>query len=314
MKGTILVILILAAFIVVSSSTFVLHQTQQAVIVQLGRPVRTITEPGLHYKIPFIQEARIFDKRILEWDGRPRSLTTLDKVSIYVDATARWKIIDPLKYLETVEGNELIAQARLDNFIEGAVKDFIADNTLIELVRSTNRNIVTTGIDEAGVEVRSITETPSIEKGRNTLAGEILGRAKDDAAPLGIELVDVRIKGVNYVESVRQKVYERMRAERMQIAARFRSLGEGEKSRILGDMEFELKTIISGADKTALEIIGDADAKATAIYASAYNRDPEFYAFTKTLDVYKKAFDKNTSFILSSENEFLKYLKGVEGR
>ena len=314
MKGTILVILILAAFIVVSSSTFVLHQTQQAVIVQLGRPVRTITEPGLHYKIPFIQEARIFDKRILEWDGRPRSLTTLDKVSIYVDATARWKIIDPLKYLETVEGNELIAQARLDNFIEGAVKDFIADNTLIELVRSTNRNIVTTGIDEAGVEVRSITETPSIEKGRNTLAGEILGRAKNDAAPLGITLVDVRIKGVNYVESVRQKVYERMRAERMQIAARFRSLGEGEKSRILGDMEFELKTIISGADKKALEIVGDADAKATAIYASAYNRDPEFYAFTKTLDTYKKAFGKNTSFVMSSENEFLKYLKGVEGR
>ena len=314
MKRSILVILILAAFIVGSSSTFVLHQTQQAVIVQFGRPVRSISEPGLHYKIPFIQEARIFDKRILEWDGRPRSLTTLDKVSIYVDATARWRIVNPLKYLETVEGNELIAQARLDNYIEGAVKDFIADNTLIELVRSTNRNIVTTGIDEAGVEVRTITETPSIEKGRNTLAGEILSRAKDDAAPLGIELVDVRIKGVNYVESVRQKVYERMRAERMQIAARFRSLGEGEKSRILGDMECELKTIISGADKKALEIVGDADAKATAIYASAYNRDPEFYAFTKTLETYKKAFSKNTSIVMSSENEFLKYLKGVEGR
>ena len=314
MKGSILVILILAAFIVVSSSTFVLHQTQQSVIVQLGRPVKTITEPGLHFKIPFIQNVRIFDNRILEWDGRPRSLTTLDKVSIYVDATARWKIVNPLKYLETVEGNELIAQARLDNFIEGAVKDFIADNTLIELVRSSNRSIVTTGIDETGVEVRSIMETPSIEKGRNTLAGEILNRARRDAAPLGIELVDVRIKGVNYVESVRQKVYERMRAERMQIAARFRSLGEGEKSRILGDMEFELKTIISGADRRALEIVGTADAKATAIYAAAYNRDPEFYAFTKTLDTYRKTLGKNTSLVMSSESEFLKYLKGVEGR
>ena len=314
MKRTILVVLILAAFIVVSSSTFVLHQTQQCVIVQLGRPIRTISEPGLHYKIPFIQEARIFDKRILEWDGRPRSLTTLDKVSIYIDATARWRIADPLKYLQSVEGNELIAQARLDNFIEGAVKDFIADNTLIELVRASNRDIVSTGVDEQGIEVRSILETPHIEKGRNTLAGEILTRAKKDAAPLGIELVDVRIKGVNYVESVRQKVYERMRAERMQIAARFRSLGEGEKSRILGDMEFELKTIISGADRKALEIMGDADAKATAIYAAAYNRDPEFYSFTKTLETYKTTLDKKTSLIMSSESEFLKYLKGVEGR
>lgn len=314
MKRGILVIIILGVFILVSSSTFVLHQTQQTVIIQLGRPVRTITEPGLHYKIPFIQEARIFDKRILEWDGRPRSLTTLDKVSIYVDATARWKIINPLMYLETVEGSELIAQARLDNFIEGAVKDFIADNTLIELVRSSNRDIVTTGIDETGVEVRSTMETSRIEKGRNALAGEILRRAKNDAVSLGIELVDVRIKGVNYVESVRQKVYERMRAERMQIAARFRSLGEGEKSRILGDMEFELKTIISGADRKALEIMGDADAKATAIYARAYNRDPEFYAFTKTLETYRNTLGKNTSLVMSSDNEFLKYLKGVEGR
>ncbi len=312
MKRIILIILILAAFIVVSSSTFVLHQTQQSVIVQFGRPVRSITEPGLHFKIPLIQDARIFDKRILEWDGRPRSLTTLDKVSIYIDAVARWKIADPLLYLETVEGNELIAQARLDNFIEGAVKDFIADNTLIELVRTSNRDIVTTGIDEFGVEVRSTKETPRIEKGRNALANEILIRAKKDAALLGIELVDVRIKGVNYVESVRQKVYERMRAERMQIAARFRSLGEGEKSRILGDMEFELKTIISGADRKALEIMGKADATATAIYARAYNRDPEFYSFTKTLDTYRSTLGKNTSLVMSSENEFLKYLKGVK--
>ena len=312
MKRIILIILILAAFIVVSSSTFVLHQTQQSVIVQFGRPVRSITEPGLHFKIPLIQDARIFDKRILEWDGRPRSLTTLDKVSIYIDAVARWKIADPLLYLETVEGNELIAQARLDNFIEGAVKDFIADNTLIELVRTSNRDIVTTGIDEFGVEVRSTKETPRIEKGRNALANEILIRAKKDAALLGIELVDVRIKGVNYVESVRQKVYERMRAERMQIAARFRSLGEGEKSRILGDMEFELKTIISGADRKALEIMGKADAIATAIYARAYNRDPEFYSFTKTLDTYRSTLGKNTSLVMSSENEFLKYLKGVK--
>lgn len=314
MKRSILIIIIVAAFIVASSSTFVLDQTQQAVIVQFGKPVRSITEPGLHFKTPFVQNVRVFDNRILEWDGRPRSLTTLDKVSIYIDATARWKIVNPLLYLQSVEGNELIAQARLDNFIEGAVKDFIADNTLIELVRSSNREIVTTGIDEQGVEVRSIKETPNIEKGRNTLAGEILARAKNDAAPLGIELVDVRIKGVNYVESVRQKVYERMRAERMQIAARFRSLGEGEKSRILGDMEFELKTIISGADRKALEIMGKADAKATAIYAAAYNRDPEFYAFTKTLDTYKITLDNKTSLIMSSDNEFLKYLKGVEGR
>ena len=314
MKRSILAILILAVVITLSSATFILDQTEQAVIVQFGRPVKSYTEPGLHFKTPFIQNARIFEKRILEWDGRPRSLTTLDKVSIYVDATARWKIADPLMYLQTVEGNELIAQARLDNFIEGAVKDFIADNTLIELVRSTNRDIVTTGIDEDGKEIRSIMDTPSIEKGRDKLAGEILQRAKDDAASLGIDLVDVRIKGVNYVESVRLKVYERMRAERMQRAARFRSLGEGEKSRILGDKEYELQRITSEANRKALEIMGEADAEATAIYAAAYNRDPNFYTFTKTLETYRTALDSKTSLILSGKSEFLKYLKGVKGR
>ena len=314
MKGSVLAILILAAVITFSSATFILDQTEQAVIVQFGRPVKSYTEPGLHFKTPFVQNARIFEKRILEWDGRPRSLTTLDKVSIYVDATARWKIADPLMYLQSVEGNELIAQARLDNFIEGAVKDFIADNTLIELVRSTNRDIVTTGIDEDGKEIRSIMDTPSIEKGRDKLAGEILKRAKDDAASLGIDLVDVRIKGVNYVESVRQKVYERMRAERMQRAARFRSLGEGEKSRILGDKEYELQKIISEATRKALEIMGEADAEATKIYAAAYNRDPEFYTFTKTLETYRTALDSKTSLILTGDSEFLKYLKGVKGK
>ena len=314
MKRSILVILILAVVITFSSATFVLNETEQAVIVQFGRPVQSYTDPGLHFKTPFVQNVRIFEKRILEWDGRPRSLTTLDKVSIYVDATARWRIADPLMYLQSVEGNELIAQARLDNFIEGAVKDFIADNTLIELVRSTNRDIVTTGIDEEGKEIRSIMDTQSIEKGRDKLAGEILKRAKGDAVSLGIDLVDVRIKGVNYVESVRLKVYERMRAERMQRAARFRSLGEGEKSRILGDKEYELQRITSEANRKALEIMGEADAEATAIYAAAYNRDPDFYTFTKTLETYRTALDSKTSLILSGDSEFLKYLKGVKGR
>lgn len=314
MKTRVLIILAVVALIILSQSTFVLDPTKQAVIIQLGNPVKVYTDPGLHFKIPFIQEARIFEKRLLEWDGRPRSLTTLDKVSIYIDTTARWKIMDPLLYLQSVEGNELIAQARLDNFIEGAVKDYIADNTLIELVRSTNREIVTTGIDEDGNEIRSILETQEISKGRGAIAGDILGRAKDNAKSLGIDLVDVRIKGVNYVESVRQKVYERMRAERQQIAARFRSLGEGEKSKILGDKEFELSLIISDADKQALTIRGKADASATAIYARAYNRDPEFYAFTKTLETYRLALDSKTSLVLSSDSEFLKYLKSVSGR
>jgi len=309
-----LIILVVLGFVVFSASTFVLDPTKQAVIIQLGNPIRVVTEPGLHFKIPFIQEARIFDRRLLEWDGRPRSLTTLDKVSITIDTTARWKILDPLLYLQSVEGNELIAQARLDNFIEGAVKDYIADNTLIELVRSTNREIVSTGIDEDGNEVRSVLETPKISIGRGAIAAEILRRAKEDATSLGIDLIDVRIKGVNYVESVRQKVYERMRAERQQIAARFRSLGEGEKSRILGDKEFDLNLIISEADKKALTIRGIADAEVTAIYAKAYNRDPEFYAFTKTLETYLIALDSKTSLVLGSDNEFLKYLKGVSGR
>ena len=192
------------------------------------------------------------------------------------------------------------------------MKDFIADNTLIELVRSTNRDIVTTGIDEDGKEIRSIMDTPSIDKGRDKLAGEILKRAKGDAASLGIDLVDVRIKGVNYVESVRQKVYERMRAERMQRAARFRSLGEGEKSRILGDKEFELQSIISGANRKALEIMGRADAEATKIYAAAYNRDAGFYAFLKSLETYEITADPSSILILTTDSELLRFMKSKQ--
>jgi len=302
-------ILGLVVLIVLINAVFIVDQTQQAVVVQFGKPIREITTPGLSIKIPFVQQVVTFDKRLLQWDGRPTRIPTLDKKYIWVDTCARWKIVSPLGFLESVEGSESIAQAKLDNIIEGAVRNRIADNALIEVVRNTNRPMFTTEVSSGGEEVRVQKEVEEIEVGREEITRTILRDAAEKSLTLGIELVDVRIKRINYVESVRDRVFERMIAERLQMAAQYRSQGEGEKSKILGDKEIQLKTILSQAYEEAQKIRGRADAEATQIYARAYNRDPDFYSFFKTLETYEKTLDESTWLILTTESDYLKYLK-----
>jgi membrane protease subunit HflC len=306
-----LIILGIVILIILSNAIFIVDQTQQAMVIQFGRPIREVTEPGLKIKLPIIQQVVTFDKRLLQWDGRPTRIPTRDKKYIWVDTCARWRIISPLKFLESVEGSEAIAQSKLDNIIEGAMRDRIADNELIEVVRNSNRAMYTGQVSAGGVEIRVQKEVGEIEVGREMITRAILEDAAEKTLPLGIELVDVRIKRINYVESVRERVFERMIAERLQMAAQYRSQGEGEKSKILGDKEIQLKTILSQAYQESQGIKGQADAEATKIYAEAYNKDPEFYSFVRTLELYKNTLDKNTWLILTTDSDYLKYLKSL---
>jgi membrane protease subunit HflC len=310
-KIVLLSVVVIIGLIVISNALFIVDQTQQAMVIQFGRPIREVTEPGLKIKLPIVQQVVTFDKRLLQWDGRPTRIPTLDKKYIWVDTCARWRIISPLKFLESVEGSEAIAQSKLDNIIEGAVRDRIADNPLIEVVRNSNQPIYTTQVSSGGEEVRVQKEVEEIEVGRERITRAILEDAAEKTLALGIELVDVRIKRINYVESVRERVFERMIAERLQMAAQYRSQGEGEKSKILGDKEIQLKTILSQAYRQAQEIKGAGDAEATKIYAGAYNKDPEFYSFVKTLEIYGNTLDENTWLILTTDSDYLKYLKSI---
>lgn len=308
-KMILMVFVVIIVLICLNDALFTVDQTQQAIITQFGNPIRDVTDPGLKIKMPFIQQERYFDKRLLEWDGRPTRIPTRDKKYILVDTCARWRIISPIKFLQSVEGSEEIAQSKLDNIIEGSVRNFISDNLLDEVVRNSNRSILTTQISTDGEEIRVSKEVDEIKIGREKITRIILKDAAEKTLSLGIELVDVRIKRINYVEAVRQTVFERMIAEREQMAAQYRSQGEGEKSKILGDMEIQLKTILSAAYRQSQEIKGKADAEATKIYAEAYNKDPDFYSFVKTLESYKKTLNKDTWLILTTDSDYLKYLK-----
>jgi len=313
-KNVLIIVGALFGLIIISSALFTVDQTQQAIITQFGRPVREVSEPGLKIKIPFIQHVSYFDKRLLQWDGRPTRIPTRDKRYIWVDTCARWRINSSLKFLQSVEGSESIAQSKLDNIIEGAVRNYISDNELIEVVRNSNRPIYSTQVTAGGKEVRVQKKVAEIKVGREKITRVILENAAKKTLPLGIELVDVRIKRINYVESVRQRVFERMIAERLQMAAQYRSQGEGEKSKILGDKEIQLKTILSQAYRKSQEIKGKADAEATKIYAGAFGKDPEFYSFVKTLETYKNTLDKDTWLILTTNSDYLKYLKSLAPR
>ncbi|MDH4205102.1 MAG: protease modulator HflC, partial [Desulfobacteraceae bacterium] len=257
-----------------------------------------------------IQNATYFPKNLLEWDGDPGQVPTLDKTYIWVDAFARWRIVDPITFFQTVN-NTTSAQGRLDDIIDPAVRNLITENRLIETVRKSNRELDTY---EIGLE--DIKERPSyrIVTGREKIAKQILEQAQPKLAKFGIELVDVKIKRINYVEQVRDSVYGRMIAERKQIAEKFRSEGKGEARKILGEKERDLKKITSEAYKIAEEIKGKADAESTKLYAEAYGVDPDFYSFAKTLEIYSDALDKDSSLVLSTDSEFFKYLKGYSGK
>jgi membrane protease subunit HflC len=307
-KSIFLIPLAIIVFVIYGAA-YSVDETEQVVITQFGRIVgEPKTDPGLKFKIPFIQKANYFNKNLLEWDGDPGQIPTLDKTFIWVDTFARWKIVDPIKFFQTVN-NRFAAVGKLNDIIDPAVRNFITSHHLIETVRKSNRELDTAeiGLEESNRKTRV---TYSIRVGRQKITQGILEQAQPKLTPFGIELVDVKIKRINYVEEVRKSVYGRMIAERNQIAEKFRSEGKGEAQKILGEKERDLQEIESEAFKRAQKIKGNADAEATIIYAEAYGRDPEFYSFVQTLEIYREALDKNSSLILSTDSEFLKYLKG----
>jgi membrane protease subunit HflC len=309
-KGPIILIVLLIVGVVVYQSAYIVTETQQVVVTQFGRIVGSpVVSPGLKFKVPFIQAANYFPKNLLDWDGDPGQIPTLDKTFIYVDAFARWKIVEPVKFFQTVN-NPFNAIGRLNDIIDPAVRDFITSNRLIEVVRNSNRELDTT---EVGREDEQDQRRPSmiISTGRQNITEGILKQAQPKLAQFGIELVDVKIKRINYVEEVRQSVYNRMIAERKQIAEKFRSEGKGEAQKIRGDKERELKLITSEAYRKAQEIKGVADAESTKLYAQAFGVDPEFYSFVRTLEIYRQSLDEKNSLVLSTESEFLKYFKSL---
>lgn len=301
-----IIVVVILGLIVIGGSLYTIDQTQQVVITQFGEPMGDpITEPGLHLKIPFVQKVNYFEKRILAWDGLPTQVPTKDKRYIWVDTTARWKIVDPLKFLESV-GREVTALGRLDDIIDSATRNQITNHLLYELVRDSGREFVET---EVSLEIEE--EIGIVQYGREKISRLILEEAALIVPQFGIELVDVRIKRLNYVEQVREGVYARMIAERKRVAEEYRSEGQGKRAEIEGRRAKELQRITSEAYRTAQEIKGKADAEATNIYADAYNKDPEFYTFLRTMEIYENTMDENTWLIMTSDADFYKYLKTI---
>ena len=308
MKMKMLIIPLVIILIAIFSGAYVIDETEQVVITQFGKSIGSArTAPGLYFKIPVIQQANFFPKNLLEWDGDAGQVPTLDKTFISVDTFARWKIVDPLKFFQTVN-NVMGAQARLDDIIDPAVRNFITSYPLIETVRDSNRELNTLEDGTEGDEEE--TNLGEITTGRGKITQGILNQAQPKLKDFGIELVDVEIKRLNYVEQVRKSVYARMIAERKQIAEKFRSEGEGESRIIEGNRDKELKKITSEAYKTAQEVMGKADAESTTLYAKAYDKDPEFYSFVKSLDVYRNVMDNKSFLLLSTNSDFLRYFKG----
>jgi membrane protease subunit HflC len=308
-----LILIILGALIllVLFSALYTLDETEQAIITQFGRPIGGAkTTPGLYIKVPFIQDVHMFDKRWLEWDGDANQITTKDKKFIWVDTYARWRIADPLKFFQSVR-DERGAQSRLDDIVDGETRNAVANTDLIEIVRSSNREFEITE-DLGALEAAEV--QPRVEGVRDELTRTILRQSSEVTPNFGIELVDVQFKRINYVEEVRAKVYERMISERQRIAERSRSEGQGRSAEIRGQKERELKFIESEAYRAAEEIRGKADAEATGIYAAAYNKDPSFYQFMKALETYRNSLDQNVTLILSSDSDFLTFLKSSNPR
>jgi len=298
------IILVAALLVVVWSGYYILPEGYQAVVTQFGKPVgEPETEAGLKFKIPFIQEVTYFDKKIQIWDGDPNQIPTNDKTYVFLDMTARWRIADPLRFLQSVK-TMTRAQSILDDILDGTVRDMVNQNNLVEIIRSSDWSPETmSGGNPEGAK-------EPVKLGRDKIATMIHDKASQITPQYGIELVDVMFKRVNYIETVRKKVYERMISERKRIAAEKRSLGEGQKAEIMGKVNRELKQILSKANRDAMEVKGKADAEAARIYAEAYSKDPEFYGFWKTLEAYSAGIGENTRLIVSSDSEFYKYLEG----
>ena len=306
-KSVLLLVLLFLVGIVLKSTFFEVNEGRQAIITQFGKPVgEPITDAGLHTKIPFIQEARFVDKRILSWDGYPNQIPTKDKKYIKVDTTARWKVVDALKFIQTVR-NESGAKARLDAILDSATRDVISNHNLVEAVR--NSNAIIQKIEEKKEEIQRMKAEgkPVIEEGvsgeiekilvgRENLSGMIVKSAEPELTAFGIELIDVQLRRISYEKSVESKVYERMTSERQRIAQKIRSIGQGEKAKIEGRLERDLREIRSQAYKKAQILRGKGEAKAVKIYAQSLSADPNFYQFLKTMEVYKNSIQERTKF------------------
>jgi membrane protease subunit HflC len=317
MKGKIALVILALLALVAYSSFFIVEEGQQAIVTQFGRPVsQPISQAGLHFKLPIIQMVHYFEKRLMKWDGSPGQIPTRDKKYIWVDTTARWRIKDPLLFLQTV-ANERGAHSRLDDIIDSVVRDLVSANLLVELVRSADwkpkaGQYAALGQGTTHQEEESEDSNYIVKIGRQAITRLMLSEAGKLTPNYGIELVDIQIKRINYIDTVRKRVFDRMISERQRIASQLRSEGEGRQAEIMGQMQKELARIRSGAFRRSQEIKGKADAEATAIYGQAYAKDPEFYALSRTLQAYEDYHTEATTLVLTTTSEFFKYLKGVK--
>jgi membrane protease subunit HflC len=309
-RNTILIVLGIIVAYLLYSSIYILDETQQAIVTQFGKPVgKARTEPGPNFKVPLIQKVQFFDKRYLKWDGDPNQVPTKDKKFIYVDTYARWEITDPLQFFIRLR-DERSGQTRLDDILDGETRNAVASFELLDIVRSTNRE---PDVSEQYMEELEVLEDISV--GREKIEARILERANQRTSDLGIRVLDFRFKRMNYVDDVRQNVYDRMISERNRIADQFRSEGQGEARNIEGSKERDLAQIQSEAFREAEKIQGRADAEATAIYAAAYNKNSQardLYTFLRAMESLEKSFDEKTSVILSTDSEIYKYLKSID--
>lgn len=301
------------ALLLTYAAAFTVDETEQAIVVQFGAPVGDpITEPGLHFRIPFIQEVRKFDKRLLVWDGDPNQIPTKEEQFIKVDTTARWRIVDPLRFLQSVS-NESHAQSRLNDILDSVVRDKIASTSLVNIVRSRDWQVSEEDLERAmpleGDDSQMEILLQQVEEGREELVQSILDTAKTQVLEYGIELVDIRIKRINYIESVQKQVFDRMIAERQRMAEQFRSEGEGRSSEIIGETERLVAEIRSEAERDAEIIRGQADAEATRIYNEAFADDPSFYEFYRTLDSYTESLGPDVVLVISSDSDYFKLLR-----
>ena len=311
MTRALLVVAVAVAAVVLLTSVYTLSETEQAVLTQFGRPVGGIVAtPGMHLKLPLIQNVHRFDRRWLEYDGDANEIPTRDKKYIWVDTYARWRISDALRFYQAVH-DERGGQSRLDDIVDGETRNAVASFDLIEIVRSSNRDFQLTGELEG---VGAAEAMAQIKAGREKIAAQILERAAKITPEFGVELVDVRFKRINYTESVQGAVFQRMIAERKRIAERSRSEGQGRAAEIRGQKERDVLAATSVGYKSAQELKGKADAKAAFVYARAYGRDPGFYEFFKAMDTLKLALDKDATVILSTDSELLRYMRESRGR
>jgi membrane protease subunit HflC len=303
------VVILVALVMATTWSTFyTVAETEQVVITQFGEPIgKPIDAPGLHVKLPFIQAVNVFDKRWLEWDGSANQVPTRDKKYIWVDTYARWRISDPLRFFQRLR-DERSAQSRLDDIVDGEARNVIANHDLIEVVRSSNRPF---DLGDAAQDVISEEAAVHVQHGREKITRMILERASSVMPDYGIEMVDVRIQRINYIDTVQAKVFDRMISERKRIADRYRSEGQGKSAEVRGRKERELKKIESEAYRKSQEIMGKADAEATAIYATAYGRAPELFRFLRTMETYRSTSDAKTTLLFSTDSDLFRYLQST---